>query len=79
MVGSEVGQKRQCFIGGARWEASLHERCFDAPSIKPFERSCPWLRRTRALWGLNKWEIRCGGGLDLCDRAQPMTWEEERS
>ena len=33
--------------------ASACARCSSAPSIKPFERSRPWLRRTRALCKFN--------------------------
>ena len=39
-----------------------------ALSIKPFERSRPWLRRTRALWGFNKAMCGCGGALRVCGR-----------
>jgi len=50
-----------------------------ARSIKPFERSRPWLRRTRALWELNGWEERCGGGLDLRSGAQLAAGEQQWS
>src|SRR5208337_679669 len=50
-----------------------------AASIKPFERSRPWLRRARALWRLDEVEERCEGGWDLRDGAQLTAWKEKSS
>lgn len=38
-----------------------------ARSIKPFEGSRPWLRRTPALWRLNMGRLRCRGLRRWCD------------
>jgi len=46
---------------------------FFARSIQPFERGRPWLRRTRALWGLNGGEEQRGGELDLRGGAERTT------
>ena len=43
-----------------------------APSIKPFERGRPWLRRTRVLWKFNCGKKRCEGVPRLCGNAQRM-------
>jgi len=44
-----------------------------ARSIKPLEGSRLWLRRTRALWGLNGRRERCGVSPRLCGRAGEKT------
>ena len=44
-----------------------------ARSIKPFERSRPWLRRTRALCKFNCGKERCEGAPELCESVQHMT------
>src|ERR1019366_9540557 len=49
-----------------------------ARSIKPFERSRPWLRRTRSLWKFNGGKMRCGDAPELRDRAEQATVGEEK-
>ena len=49
-----------------------------ARSIKPFERSRPWLRRTRALCKFNGGKVQCGDPPELRDRAQQASLGEEK-
>ena len=48
-----------------------------ARSIKLFERSRPWLRRTRSLWEFNEGKMGCGGAPELRDRAEQATVAKE--
>ena len=48
-----------------------------ARSIKPFERSRPWLRRTRPLWKFNGGKMRCGDAPEVRDRAEQATVAKE--
>ncbi len=60
-----------------RREAKLHE-VLCARSIKPFERSRPWLRWTRALCKFNGGKVQCGDPPELRDRAQQASLGEEK-
>jgi hypothetical protein len=53
-------------------EAKLGE-ALCARSIKPLERSRPWLRRTRALWKFNVGKMRGRGAPRLCGGVQKTT------
>ena len=48
-----------------------------ARSIKPFERSRPWLRGTRSLWDFNGVKMQCADAPGLRDRAQHASVGEE--
>src|SRR5271166_3325066 len=48
-------------------------RCSGALSIQRLEGSRPWLRRTRALWGLNGMEGWCAGVSGYCRGARKTT------
>ena len=49
-----------------------------ARSIKPFERSGPWLRRMRSLWKFNGGKMRCGDAPELRDRAEQAPGAKEK-
>ena len=66
-------------LSGARFHESVKAgRVLDARSIKPFERSRPWLRRTRALCKFNGGKVQCGDPPELRDRAQQASLGEEK-
>jgi len=64
-------------------DARFHEEVkagtvFGARSIKLFERSRPWMRRTRPLWEFNGGKVGCRGAPKLCGRARRTTLEDEK-
>src|SRR6267143_3978010 len=64
--------RRRALRRGCAWA-----RCSGAASIKPFEGSRPWLRRARALWGLNGGEERWKGGRGVRGGAERQAWKDK--
>src|ERR1700692_1018017 len=65
-------------------DARFHEQVkagtiLGARSIKPFERSRRWLRRTGSLWKFNGGKMQCADARELRDRAQYAFGGEEKT